>query len=173
MAAKSGTGAAAAPVPYDPRKPIDLSGVDGVTPRQQAFAENLVATNVVRLPQWSDPAVAEAAGFRSIGDGATGHEHYIQWDWINDDVWLDPDAPESLVYEPQPDGSKKLVSAMYMLPDDVTLDEVPNYGGQLMQWHIHNDLCFTDDPEAPQVAGPPGPERRVPATAGRARRSRR
>ena len=26
--------------------------------------------------------------------------------------------PESLVYEPQPDGSKKLVSAMYMLPDD-------------------------------------------------------
>ena len=60
---------------------------------QQAFAENLVATNVVRLPQWSDPAVAEAAGFHSIGDGATGHEHYIQWDWINDDVWLDPDAP--------------------------------------------------------------------------------
>ncbi len=150
---QSGTGAAAAPVPYDPRKPIDLSGVDGVTPRQQAFAENLVATNVVRLPQWSDPAVAEAAGFHSIGDGATGHEHYIQWDWINDDVWLDPDAPESLVYEPQPDGSKKLVSAMYMLPDDVTLDKVPNYGGQLMQWHIHNDLCFTDDPEAPKVAG--------------------
>jgi hypothetical protein len=143
----------AAPVPYDPRRPIDLGGVEGVTPRQQAFAENLVATNVVRLPQWSDPAVAEAAGFRSIGDAGTGHEHYIQWDWINDDVWLDPDAPESLVYEPQPDGSKKLVSAMYMLPNDVTLDEVPNYGGQLMQWHIHNDLCFTDDPEAPQVAG--------------------
>jgi hypothetical protein len=150
---QSGTGAAAAPVPYDPRKPIDLSGVEGVTPRQQAFAENLVATNVVRLPQWSDPAVAEAAGFRSIGDGGTGHEHYIQWDWINDDVWLDPDAPESLVYEPQPDGSKKLVSAMYMLPEDMGLDKVPNYGGQLMQWHIHNDLCFTDDPEAPQVAG--------------------
>jgi hypothetical protein len=150
-----GEGAHAAPatVPYDPRRPIDLSGVPGVTPRQQAFAENLVATNVVRLPQWSDPAVAEAAGFRSIGDGGTGHEHYIQWDWIEDDVWLDPDAPESLVYEPQPDGSKKLVSAMYMLPSDMTLDEVPNYGGTLMQWHIHNDLCFTDDPEAPQVAG--------------------
>jgi hypothetical protein len=144
---------ASVPHPYDPTKPIDLGGVEGVTPKQQAFAENLVATNVVRLPQWSDPAVAEAAGFRSIGDGGTGHEHYIQWDWINDDVWLDPDAPESLVYEPQPDGSKKLVSAMYMLPDDMTLDEVPNWGGTLMQWHIHNDLCFTNDPEAPQVAG--------------------
>jgi hypothetical protein len=154
--------AAHATVPYDPRRPIDLSGVEGVTPRQQAFAENLVATNVVRLPQWSDPAVAEAAGFRSIGDGGTGHEHYIQWDWIEDDVWLDPDAPESLVYEPQPDGSKKLVSAMYMLPSDMTLDDVPNYGGKLMQWHIHNDLCFTDDPEAPQVAGLRAPNGECP-----------
>ncbi len=87
-----------------------------MTPEQQAFAENLVAVNVVRLPQWADPAVAEAAGFHSIGDADSGHEHYVQWDWIDDDVWLDPDAPESLVYEPQPDGSKKLVSAMYMLP---------------------------------------------------------
>jgi hypothetical protein len=139
--------------PYDPNKPIDLGGVRGVTPKQQAFAENLVATTLTRLPQWSDPAVAEAAGFHSIQDGATGHEHYIQWDWINDDVWLDPDAPESLVYAPQPDGSKKLVSAMYMLPDSTSLDEVPNWGGRLMQWHIHNDLCFTDDPVAPTVAG--------------------
>jgi hypothetical protein len=139
--------------PYDPTKPIDLGGVPGVTQKQQAFAENLVATNLTRLPQWSDPAVAEAAGFHSIQDGATGHEHYIQWDWINDDVWLDPDAPESLVYEPQPDGTKKLVSAMYMLPDSTSLDEVPNWGGKLMQWHIHNDLCFTNDPVAPTVAG--------------------
>jgi hypothetical protein len=139
--------------PYDPAKPIDLGGVEGVTQKQQAFAENLVATTLTRLPQWSDPAVAEAAGFHSIADGATGHEHYIQWDWINDDVWLDPDAPESLVYEPQPDGSKKLVSAMYMLPESMSLDDVPNWGGRLMQWHIHNDLCFTDDPVAPTVAG--------------------
>ncbi len=87
-----------------------------MTPQQQAFAENLVGATVRDLPQWSDPAVAEAAGFRSIGDGLTGHEHYIQWAWIDDDVWLDPDFPESLVYEPQPDGTKKLVSAMFMMP---------------------------------------------------------
>ena len=72
---------------------------------------------MVRLPQWTDYQVAEAAGFHIIGDGGTGHEHFIQWDWINDDVILDPDSPEALVYEPQPDGSKKLVSAMYMLPE--------------------------------------------------------
>ena len=142
-----------ATVAYDPTKPIDLSGVEGVTPEQQAFAENLVAVNVVRLPQWADPAVAETAGFHSIGDADSGHEHYVQWDWIDDEVWLDPDAPESLVYEPQPDGSKKLVSAMYMLPQDIALDDVPDYGGALMQWHVHDDLCLTDDPVAPQVEG--------------------
>ena len=148
-----GAAAAATPKPYDPTQPIDLSGTPGVTPEQQAAAENLIAVTLVRLPQWSDYKVAEAAGFRSIGDAITGHEHFINWDWINDDTVLDPDFPESLVYEPQPDGSKKLVSAMYMLPDTVKLTEVPDIGGALMQWHIHDDLCFTTDPEAPRVAG--------------------
>ena len=148
----------AATVAFDPTMPIDLAGVDGVTPAQQAFAENLVAVNVVRLPQWADPAVAEAAGFHSIGDADSGHEHYVNWRWIDDDVWLDPDAPESLVYQPQPDGSKKLVSAMYMLPDDMALEDVPDYGGTLMQWHIHDDLCLTADPVAPQVGSDTGPD---------------
>ena len=139
-------------MPFDPTKPIDLGGVDGVTPEQQAAAENLVAVNLVRLPQWADYRDAEAAGFQSIGDGLTGHEHYMQWDWINDDVALDPDHPESLVYVPQPDGSKVLVSAMYMLPDTVALEDVPNIGGALMQWHIHDNLCFTTG-DAPKVAG--------------------
>ncbi len=138
---------------YDPTKPIDLSGVDGVTPEQQAAAENLVAVNIVRLPQWADYHTAEAAGYKSIGDGLTGFEHFIKWDSINDDVALDPDHPESLVYVPQPDGSKQLVSAMYMLPDTVALADVPDIGGKLMQWHIHDNLCFTADPVAPQVAG--------------------
>jgi len=145
--------AAAVPTkPYDPTQPIDLGGVPGVTPEQQAAAENLVAINVVRLPQWSDYKVAEAAGYHSIGDGPA-FEHFIKWDSINDDVALDPDHPESLVYSTQPDGSKKLVSAMYFLRDTVSLNDVPNIGGALMQWHIHNNLCFTDDPVAPQVRG--------------------
>jgi len=146
--------AAVTPVPYDPALPIDLSGTPGVTPQQQAFAENAIANTLIGLPQWSDPEVAEEAGFRSIQDGATGFEHFIQWDWINDDVWLDPDYPESLVYAVQPDGSRELVSAMYMMPDSYTLDEVPDWGGDLMQWHIHADLCFdVSDPESPRVGG--------------------
>ena len=158
----AGTAATSAPKPYDPTMPIDLSGTPGVTPQQQAAAENLIATTLVRLPMWSDYKVAEAFGFRSIGDAGTGHEHFIQWDWINDDVILDPDRPESLVFEPQPDGSKKLVSAMYMLPGNVALEDVPDIGGALMQWHIHDNLCFTNDPVQPRVAGQTSPDGSCP-----------
>lgn len=147
-----GPSAAAVGRPYDPTQPIDLSGFEGVTPEQQAAAENLVAITVVRLPQWADAAVAEAAGFRSIGDAITGHEHFVNWAWIDDDTWLDPDHPESLVYEPQPDGSRRLVSAMYMLPPSMSLEQVPDIGGELMQWHVHDNLCFTANSEAPRVA---------------------
>ncbi len=150
--------------PYDPSLPIDLSGTPGVTPAQQAAAENLIAVTLRYLPQWSDPAIAEAAGFHSIGDSGTGHEHFIQWDWIDDDITLDPNFPESLVYEPQPDGSKVLVSAMFMLPPDIALDDVPDLGGPLMQWHIHDDLCFTPG-DAPQVRGHDARRRRPALTA--------
>ena len=94
-----------------PIVPIDLGGVPGVTPRSRPSPRTWSPRRFADLPQWSDFAVVDAAGFHSIGDGITGHEHYIQWDWIDDDVRLDPDRPESLVFEPQTDGSKQLVSA--------------------------------------------------------------
>ncbi len=140
------------PKPYDPAAPIDLGGVAGVTPAQQARAENIVAETVVRLPQWSDPATAEAAGFKSIGDGFTGFEHFINWSYIGDDKILDPDHPESLVYRVK-DGKRTLQSAMYMLKPGTDLNGVPDIGGALTQWHIHDNLCFTSDPVAPHVAG--------------------
>jgi len=145
--------AAAVPThPYDPNLPIDLSGVPGVTPEQQARAENLVAITLIRLPQWADSAKAEAAGYKSIGDAVTGDEHLINWAYINDDHVLDPDYPESLVYNVR-SGHRVLESAMFMLPPGSTLDKVPDIGGALTQWHIHNNLCFTNDPVSPHVAG--------------------
>ncbi len=131
------------PKPYDPTKPIDLGGVPGVTPEEQARAENIIAMTLLRLPKWADYHDAEKAGFFSIGDAVTGDEHYINMDNVLSPETLDPDHPESLVYEPDGEGGKKLAAAMYMLPPDKTLDDVPNIGGKLMQWHIHNNLCFT------------------------------
>jgi hypothetical protein len=154
--------AAVAPTPYDPTKPIDLGGVEGVTPEQQAAAENLIAISLWRLPQWSDPKVAEAAGFHSIGDGFTGYEHLIQWDWINDNYVLDPDHPESLVYRVDANGTRTLEAAMYMLPQGETLETVPELGGKLTQWHIHDNLCFTPG-EAPKVRGVTGAGQGCPA----------
>ena len=136
-----GVAPAVAPVPYDPTKPIDLGGVDGVTPEQQAMAENIVAVTVMRLGKWADPAVAEAAGFRSIGDGGTGHEHFVHAEFRADGIFFDPDRPESLVYDTT-SGERRLVAAMYMVDEGTALEDVPDYGGALMQWHIHDNLCY-------------------------------
>jgi hypothetical protein len=138
--------------PFDPGMPIRLGGMEGVTPEQVAEAEQLVAVTLARLPRYADPAAAEADGFRSIGDGRTGHEHYINWSYIDDEHLFDPDHPESLVYEVE-DGQKTLVAAMYMLPRGETLETVPDLGGDLIQWHVHEDLCYTPDPGAHRVGG--------------------
>jgi hypothetical protein len=143
------TAAVVPPKEYDPNKPIDLGGVPGVTPEQQARAENLIALTLARLPQWSDPAYAESQGFVSIGDGFTGTEHFINQAYFNDDHILDPDYPESLVYDTS-SGKRVLASAMYMMSTGDSWDDIPDIGGKLTQWHIHNNLCFTT---GGQVAG--------------------
>jgi hypothetical protein len=136
------------PKPYDPTLPIDLSGVPGVTPQQQAAAENLLAITITRLPQFADPAVAEAHGFKSIGDGFLGYEHYLNLANMNDDKLLDPDYPESLVYDTSVT-PKRLAAAMFMMNPGDTLADVPELGGKLTQWHVHDNLCF----DGPRVAG--------------------
>lgn len=127
--------------PFDPTKPVDLRGTPGVSTAQRKRAEDLVRRTLVDLPRFADPAVAQAEGWQSIGDGLTGFEHYIKWSLIDDDTFLDPTAPESLVYQVTPTG-KRLVSAMFILPPRYTLDTVPDVGGPLTQWHIHDNLCF-------------------------------
>ncbi|MEY4248138.1 MAG: hypothetical protein RIS69_1685 [Actinomycetota bacterium] len=34
-----------------------------------------------------------------------------------------------------------------MVGDEYTLETVPDVGGPLTQWHIHNNLCFNQDPK--------------------------
>ena len=148
-----GTTATVAAKAYDPAVPVDLSGVAGVTQAEQARAESLVVMTLARLPKYADAKVAEADGFRSIHDGITGHEHFINWSYVNDDQLLNPDYPEALVYEIGPTGTRKLVSAMFMMKEGTSLDDVPEVGGDLTQWHVHDDLCLSDDPVAPSVAG--------------------
>lgn len=139
--------AAVAPKPYDPSLPIDLGGVEGVTPQQQAAAENLLSATLLALPQFSDPAAIEAMGFVSIGDGRLGHEHYLSAANMADGRILDPNRPESLVFDTTRE-PKQLVAAMFMLNPGDTLADVPELGGKLTQWHVHDNLCFA----GPRVA---------------------
>ena len=151
--------------PYDATLPVDLGGVPGVSEEEETEAEELVTITLEKLPQFADPATAEAMGYHSIRDAATGFEHFMKWDLITDGRVFDPDYPESLVYKVEPDGTRILAAAMYMANSGTSLDDVPDVGGDLVQWHIHDDLCFTGDPGAWVVAGvAPPPEECRPGT---------
>jgi hypothetical protein len=113
------------------------------TAEERAAADQLLQDTKTGFWQWTDEQRVHDAGFRSIGDGITGTEHLVNWNWINDDVVLDPDHPESLVYNVAPDGKRTLAAAMYMAPAGTPDDEVPDVGGPITQWHIHNNLCYS------------------------------
>jgi hypothetical protein len=141
------------PRPFDPTRPIDFSGVPGVTPEQQARAETLVASTLQDLPQFADVTKVGALGFTSIGDAGSGFEHYINFAYIFDDAFLDPNKPESLVY--RVDGDKRtLVAAMFAARGmSLTDPRLVGWGGPLMQWHVHDDLCWSLDADRPVVVG--------------------
>ena len=135
---------------------VDLSGVQGVSLAQQKEATDLLVSTVKILPRWSDIEKAKADGFQSIGDGATGEEHLLHWDWINDNTVFDPNHPESLVYGvDRATGTKTLEAAMYILPEKYTLDNPHPISSPLVQFHYHDNLCFNaaTATEGPQVRG--------------------
>lgn len=149
--------------PYDATLPVDLGGVPGVSAEEQREAEELVTVTLQKLPQFDDIPTIEAMGYRSIGDAASGYEHFEKWDLIHDGRVLDPDYPESLVFEVNREtGEKRLAAAMFKANPDDTLETVPDVGGDLVQWHIHNDLCWAGDPGAWVVAGVAPPDQECP-----------
>lgn len=114
------------------------------TPAQKAAAAKLLADTRAGLWQWTDPQKVHDAGFRSIGDAGTGTEHLVNWRWLTDDHVLDPNHPESLVYDVKPDGTRVLAAAMYIATPGTPDDKIPDVGGPITQWHIHNNLCYSD-----------------------------
>lgn len=135
---------------------VNLSGVKGVTPAQQKAATELLVSTIKTLPQWNDIEKAKADGFQSIGDGLTGEEHLLHWDWIDDATIFDPTHPESLVYKvDRATGTKTLEAAMYILPKQYTFDNPPPINSPLVQFHYHDNLCFTAATATlgPQVRG--------------------
>ena len=152
------------PKPFDGTLPVDLGGAPGVSPEQQARAEALLTANVEQLPTFADTAAARAAGYTSIGDAGTGVEHYINWSLLADGRQLDAAYPESLVYRVGPGRARTLEAAMYVLEPGATLDTVPDVGGPLVQFHVHNDLCWRGSGDTYRVI--PAAEVPAPCPAG-------
>ena len=138
-------------------------------PAEQHRAEQLIESTIADLHRFQSPAEAYAAGYRSIGDALTGDEHYVNWSYVNDGHILDPPRPESIVYENR-DGEQHAVAAMYMLPFGSTFADVPDVGGSLTQWHVHRNLCLTNDPQQKVVAGLTSLDGGVPARHEQGRR---
>ncbi len=113
------------------------------TAQQVAFADDLRADTEAALPRFAKASAAVAAGFIWIGDGGQvgGYRHYINLAWIGDSRILDPAYPESLVYLTTASGPV-LQAAMYMLPFNHTVDDIPTELEWLPGWHIHENLCF-------------------------------
>lgn len=132
------------PRPYFPGLGIDISGVEGVSTEQEAWARQLVVDTQRELVRWADYRDAVKDGWTSIGDSSTGYEHFVHGASLNDGKFLDASMPESIVYKVYGD-KKILVSAMYMAEGDVAIDApvLTNYAGPLMQWHVHDNLCWT------------------------------
>jgi hypothetical protein len=150
-----GSAATSWPRPYFPGIGVDIGGVAGVSPEQEDRARQLVLDTQRDLMRWSDHRVAEDEGWISIGDERTGYEHFVNPMKLIDGKFLDTSAPESIVYKVYGD-TRILVSAMYMANIGTAIDdaELVDYAGPLMQWHIHDNLCWKlGDDMRPFISG--------------------
>jgi hypothetical protein len=112
------------------------------TDDQREAARELIDETAAATTGYADVNAATAAGYRSIGDGAGGYEHFVNPAFMADGAVLDPQRPESLVYEVGAGGARRFTTVMYTLRPGSTMDDVPDIAGNLTVWHTHEDLCF-------------------------------
>ena len=115
---------------------------DDWTAEQVTSAEQLIADTERALPQFADPSNLPD-GFHWIGDGNQpgGYQHWVNMNWFDDEHILDPEYPESLVYRNTGNGLV-LEAAMFILPWEYDLSNIPADIAWLPGWHIHDNLCF-------------------------------
>ncbi len=127
------------------------------TATQQQAAVRLVNTSWQDSKRFQSLAAARAAGYRPITPAGARVVHYLNPAYYRATVAgrpvLDTAAPQSLVYANTPRGAV-LVAAMYITtPGGPT----PQPGGCLTQWHVHTNLCLSDNGGGLDVTGAVGP----------------
>jgi hypothetical protein len=145
-----GTAAAGAAPPRGKLPPETLRGpIDRLrqypvlslaTPEQQAAAEALWATTRAATSVWQDPRAARRAGFRvhraarKSGDVSPHWLHAEHHRWSNDNVFVDPNRPEVIIYANVPHKPLVLIGVMYGMKPGM---RGPTPGGPIMRWHTH------------------------------------
>jgi hypothetical protein len=117
------------------------------TPEQVDFAIALVRRNEQELPEkFGDVSKLPALGYTNFGLTAPGG--YDHWGLPykpgdpDDGHVFDPKYPESVVFQHMPDGSQRLVAAMYMV---LTMADIPPDYAWLPGWHTHTGQFCIDD----------------------------
>ncbi len=107
--------------------------IENATAAQRQWAEAFYNRSLEAALKhgWFDLDTALEQGFQPDRVNRT---HYPNLDYMFDDVMLDPERPEWLVYHDSPDG-KVLMALMFFTRE---LEEVgPTPAGPLAQWHYH------------------------------------
>jgi hypothetical protein len=134
-----------------PTGPIIALDDPRLTSEQRARGTTLLDDTRLAMAFFPNEAAVVAAGYQSIGDGrVSAFEHFVNSAYMTDGRELDPHAIESIVLQRQPDGTKKVASAMYILNPGRTLADAPDIAGPLSSWHDHQNLCWND---AGHIAG--------------------
>jgi hypothetical protein len=121
-----------------------------LTDAQRRRATEVLEQTRRALGAFPDEERLLAAGYRSFSDleaaiPLTGAiEHFINANYLADGRELDPRRIESVLTERQPDGSKVVVAAMYILEPGASVADAPDLAGELTRWHDHGAVCLDE-----------------------------
>lgn len=118
------------------------------TDDELARADSLAQEVKAAIAQYADISAAEADGYGPFPpDPSDLHiVHYVSLGRSWQENWrLDPQKPGSLLYERQPDGSLKLLGAMFTAPAEATEAELnERVPLSVTRWHLHTNICVPD-----------------------------
>ena len=131
--------------PMDANPHLRLSPVRTPTSADSSKAATIVAEARLALAKYKDVRVAEREGYRMFAPGVKNQNvyHFTKLGAaIRERFRFDPAQPTSLLYKPNPDGSLRLVGAMYTAPKDATPDELnERVPLGIARWHLHTNMC--------------------------------
>ena len=98
------------------------------------------------IARYADVRVAEADGFRPFAPNVKRQRvfHYTRYAWAARAIFgFDPAKPTSLLYRREPDGTLKLIGAMYTAPQRASLDDLDRRVPlSIARWHLHTNVCL-------------------------------